>query len=201
MELSVTPDGAELLNEVERFVSRFVAYPSAEACTAHVLWIGHTHFMDQWESTPRLLAVSEEPSSGKSRLLEITEHLVPKGVIVVGPSESYLFRKIAEDVPPTLLFDEIDTVFGPKAPTGSAEGIRRMLNAGHRKGAKVGRTVVGNGKPYTEDLSAYCAVAMAGLLGRPLACSRPQRRSRRSRPCAGAWSRSQPERPVTVGPG
>jgi hypothetical protein len=158
-----TFSGAELLNEVERFVSRFVAYPSPEACTAHVLWIGHSHFMDRWESTPRLLAVSEEPSSGKSRLLEITEHLVPKGVIVVGPSESYLFRKIAEDVPPTLLFDEIDTVFGPKAPTGSAEGIRRMLNAGHRKGAKVGRTVVGNGKPYTEDLSAYCAVAMAGL--------------------------------------
>jgi hypothetical protein len=106
----VTLDGAELLNEVERFVSRFVAYPSAEARSAHVLWIGHTHFMERWESTPRLLAVSEEPSSGKSRLLEITEHLVPKGVIAVGPSESYLFRKIAEDVPPTLLFDEIDTV-------------------------------------------------------------------------------------------
>jgi Protein of unknown function (DUF3631) len=159
----VTPDGAELLNEVERFVSRFVAYPLAEARTAHVLWIAHAHFMDRWESTPRLLAVSEEPSSGKTRLLEVTEHLVPNGVMVVGPSESYLFRKISQEVPPTLLFDEIDTVFGPKAPTGSAEGIRRMLNAGHRRGAKVGRTVVGNGKPYTEDLSAYCAVAIAGL--------------------------------------
>jgi hypothetical protein len=151
-----------LLDNVASFLARFVAYPSEEALYAHTAWIAHTHFMDVWESTPRLLAVSEEPSSGKTRALEVTEHLVPNGIMIVGPSESYLFRKIASDKGrPTILFDEIDTVFGPKA--APAEGIRRLLNAGHRKGAKVGRTNVGNGKPYAEDLPAYCAVAIAGL--------------------------------------
>lgn len=162
-ELWVGPlDGAKLLDDVATFCSRFVAYPSVDARTAHVLWIGHTHFMDRWDSTPRLAAMSEEPTSGKSRLLEVTEHQVPNPVMTIGPSESYLFRKIGdEDFRPTILFDEFDTVFGPKAPP--AEGIRRLLNAGHRKSAKVGRTVVGNGRPYTEDISAYAAVAVAGL--------------------------------------
>jgi hypothetical protein len=155
-------DGAKLLDDAAAFVGRFVAHPSKDAHIAHVLWIGHTHFMNCWESTPRLAVMSEEPTSGKSRLLEVTEHLVPNPVMTIGPSESYLFRKIGdEDFRPTILFDEIDTVFGPKAPP--AEGIRRLLNAGHRRGAKVGRTVVGNGKPYTEDIPAYAAVAVAGL--------------------------------------
>jgi hypothetical protein len=155
-------DSAKLLDEVASFLTRFVAYPSKDALYAHAAWIAHTHFMEKWDSTPRLLFVSEEPSSGKTRALEVTEHLVPNGLVIVGPSESYLFRKIGSDEGrPTILFDEIDTVFGPKAPP--AEGIRRILNAGHRRGAKVGRTVVGNGKPYTEDIPAYAAVAVAGL--------------------------------------
>jgi hypothetical protein len=154
-------NGAKLLDDVATFVGRFLAHPSVYTHIAHVLWIGHTHFMDCWESTPRLAAMSEEPTSGKSRLLEVTEHLVPNPVMTIGPSESYLFRKIGDEARPTILFDEIDTVFGPKAPP--AEGIRRLLNAGHRKGAKVGRTVVGSGKPYTEDIPAYAAVAVAGL--------------------------------------
>ena len=42
--------------------------------------------------------------------------------------------------PPTILFDEIDTVFGPKARDN--EDVRGLLNAGHRKGAVAGRCVV-----------------------------------------------------------
>ena len=80
-------DGAKLLDDVATFCSRFVAYPSKDARTAHVLWVGHTHFMDRWDSTPRLAVMSEEPTSGKSRLLEVTEYLVPNPVMTIGPSE------------------------------------------------------------------------------------------------------------------
>jgi hypothetical protein len=62
-----------------------------------------------------------------------------------------------------VLFDEIDTVFGPKAKD-SNEDVRGFLNAGHRKGAVFGRAVyLGNGKRRVEELPAYCAVALAGL--------------------------------------
>jgi hypothetical protein len=63
--------------------------------------------------------------------------------------------------PPTILYDEIDTVFGPKAKEN--EEIRGMLNAGHRNGAMAGRCVVRGKIVETEELPAYCAVALAGL--------------------------------------
>jgi hypothetical protein len=118
--------------------------------------------MDRWESTPRLAFLSPEPGSGKSRALEATEPLVPRPVNTVNVSPAYLFRKVASDEgSPTVLFDEIDTVFGPKAKDN--EEVRGWLNAGHRRGAMAGRCVVRGKTVETEELPAYCAVAVAGL--------------------------------------
>ena len=60
-----------------------------------------------------------------------------------------------------MLYDEIDTVFGPRAKEN--EDIRGMLNSGHRKGAKAGRCVVRGNAVATEEFESYCAVALAGL--------------------------------------
>src|SRR5690348_12485731 len=73
-------DGAALLDKVETFIGRFVAYPSEHARIAHALWIAHTWLMDLWDSTPRIAFLSPEPSSGKSRAIETTEPLVPRAV-------------------------------------------------------------------------------------------------------------------------
>jgi len=161
-----TPHGrtalAGLLDRGHGYLSRFIAYPSSHAAIAHVLWIAHCHAMDAWEATPRLAALSPEPGSGKTRLLEITENLVPRPVEAVNVTPAYLFRKVAdEEGRPTILFDEIDTVFGPKAKNN--EEIRGLLNAGHRQGAVAGRCVVKGKEIHTEEIPAYCAVALAGL--------------------------------------
>ena len=151
-----------VLDAVEQFLARFVVYPSEHERRAHVLWIAHAWLMDCWESTPRIAFLSPEPGSGKSRALEVTEPLVPRPVHAVNTSPAYLFRKVSDDAgPPTILYDEIDTVFGPKAKDN--EDIRGMLNAGHRKGATAGRCVVRGNRVETEELPAYCAVALAGL--------------------------------------
>jgi hypothetical protein len=155
-------DGADLLDDVETFLSRFVAYPGDWQRTAHVLWVAHCWYMDSWDSTPRIAFLSVEPGSGKSRALEVTEPLVPRAVHAVNTSPAYLFRRVSDkDGRPTILFDEIDTVFGPKAKDN--EEVRGMLNAGHRQGATAGRCVVKGNEITTEDLPAYCAVALAGL--------------------------------------
>jgi hypothetical protein len=87
---------------------------------------------------------------------------VPRPVHAVNTTSAYLFRKVADpDGKPTILYDEIDTVFGPKAKDN--EDIRGMLNAGHRKGAVAGRCVVRGKIIETEELDAYCAVMLAGL--------------------------------------
>ena len=53
------------------------------------------------------------------------------------------------------------TVFGPRAR--EHEDVRALLNAGHRRGAKAGRCAVKGREIVTEELPAFCAVALAGL--------------------------------------
>jgi Protein of unknown function (DUF3631) len=155
-------NGAQLLGEVHAYLRRFVSYPSAEAHVAHTLWIAHAHLMDAFESTPRIAFLSPEPGSGKTRALEVSGTLVPRPVEAVNVTAAYLFRKVgSEDGRPTMLYDEIDTVFGPKAKDN--EEIRGLLNAGHRRGAVAGRCVVRGKTVLTEEIPAYCAVALAGL--------------------------------------
>lgn len=157
------PDyGAFLLDKVLEFTTRFVAYPSNETAIAHVLWIAHAHGMGAWETTPRIAFLSPEPASGKTRALEVTEVLVPRPVEAVNVTPAALWRLVeGEDGLATIIHDEIDTVFGPRAKEN--EEIRGMLNAGHRRGAKAWRCVVRGKNIEVEPIEAYCAVALAGI--------------------------------------
>lgn len=158
--------GAAILDDVHAFIGRFVAYPSPHAREAHALWIAHTHLMDLWDSTPRIAFLSPEPGSGKSRALEVTEPLVPRAIEAVNVTPAYLFRKVGKsDVRPTILHDEIDTVFGPRAKDN--EEVRGLLNAGHRRHGVAGRCQMRGREVFTEEIPAYCAVALAGLGGLP----------------------------------
>ena len=77
-------------------------------------------------------------------------------------TSAYLFRRISSpDGLPTILFDEIDTLFGARAK--EHEEIRGVINAGHRRGAMAGRCVVKGKTIETEELPAFCPVALAGL--------------------------------------
>jgi hypothetical protein len=159
---AMTIDGAQLLDDLQTFLTRFVVYPSEHHKSAHTLWIAHCWWMDHWESTPRIAFLSPEPGSGKSRALEVTEPLVPRPVHAVNTTSAYLFRKVSDPLGrPTILYDECDTLFGPKAK--EHEEVRGMINAGHRKGAVAGRCVVRGKIVETEELPAYAAVALAGL--------------------------------------
>jgi hypothetical protein len=154
--------GAEVLDLVEAHLARFVSYPSSGAKIAHVLWIAHTHRMEAWDSTPRIAFLSPEPASGKSRALEVTRSLVPNPIESVSATSAYLFRKVGDpEGSPTILYDEIDTIFGPRSR--DHEDIRAMINAGHRRGATAGRCVIRGQTIETEELPAYCAMALAGL--------------------------------------
>ena len=155
-------EGAALLDRTYNFLGRFIAYPSVHAHVAHVLWVAHAHLMPAWESTPRIAFLSPEPASGKTRSIEVTELLVPNAVETVNATPAYVFRKCgADDGPPTILYDEIDSVFGAKAK--EHEELRALLNSGHRRGATAGRCVVRGKIVETEEISSYAAVALAGL--------------------------------------
>jgi Protein of unknown function (DUF3631) len=152
--------GQLVVRKTYDFLGRFVVYPSEHARVAHALWILHAHLMDRWDTTPRIAFLSAEPASGKSRALEVTELLVPSPVMAINVSAAYLYRKVGAGET-TILHDEIDAIFGPKAKEN--EDIRALLNAGHRRGAVAGRCVVQGKTVTTEEIPAYAAVALAGL--------------------------------------
>jgi hypothetical protein len=155
-------DGAALLGEVEAFHRRFNVFPTEAAYVAVTLWDAHAHLLDCFDSTPRLAFLSPEPGSGKSRALEIVETLVPRAEATVNASPNALFRLVeAAEGRPTLLFDEIDTVFGPKA--GDNEPVRGFLNSGYRRIGTMLRCVGDGANQSVQRFSSFCAVAMAGL--------------------------------------
>ncbi|MGY4907117.1 DUF3631 domain-containing protein [Streptomyces sp. 900116325] len=157
-----TIDGAALLDEVEAFHRRFNVFPSEAAYVAVALWDAHAHLLDCFDSTPRIAFLSPEPGSGKTRALEIVETLVPQPMTAVNASAAALFRSVsAGNGKPTILFDEIDTVFGPKA--GDNEELRGFLNAGHRRTGVTYRCIGDGGQQTVQAFPSYCAVAVAGL--------------------------------------
>ncbi|MET8445631.1 DUF3631 domain-containing protein [Streptomyces sp. NPDC004981] len=155
-------DGAALLNEVEAFHRRFNVFPREAAYVAVALWDAHAHLLDAFDSTPRLAFLSPEPGSGKSRALEVVETLVPRPMLAVNARAAALFRSVSDPAGrPTILFDEIDTVFGPKA--GDNEELRGFLNAGHRRSGVTYRCVGDGGNQTVVEFPSYTAVAVAGL--------------------------------------
>jgi hypothetical protein len=153
-------DGGELLDDVSTVLARYVAFPSTAARVAVVLWVAHTHMLESFDSTPRLSVQSPEKGSGKTRLLELLVELCRKARHTSSLTAAALFRLVDQERP-TLLFDEVDTLFGPAAQ--AHEELRGLLNAGHRKGALAYRCVGEPSKMKVQGFEAYAAVALAGI--------------------------------------
>jgi hypothetical protein len=150
----------EILDALQALLSRFVVFASPHQCRAVTLWIAHTYAIDAFDITPYLSLRSAEKRSGKTRLLEIIECLVPKPWRVVEPTEAVLFRKIEKDAP-VLLLDEVDAIFKGHA-TPATEGLRAVLNAGYRRGATVSRCA-GREKDKLVEFSTFCPKVLSGI--------------------------------------
>jgi hypothetical protein len=151
------------LDLVESYLSRFVAYPSEHALVAHTLWIAHTHLMEEFDTTPRLAFMSAEPMSGKTRALEVSEHLVWDPLMGFSMSAAVTVRLVAERRR-TVLFDEIDAVYGTVKRQEANGELVAFMNAGYRRGAKAHRCATGNGSKHEAIVfEAYAPLAVAGL--------------------------------------
>jgi Protein of unknown function (DUF3631) len=153
---------AELLVRVERFVRRFVVLGEAQA-TAIVLWVAHSWAVEAAYATPYLHVRSAEPESGKTRLLEVTGELVREPLSTMNISDAALFRAI-EQKSPTLLIDEVDAIFGPKAR--EHEDKRSLLNAGYRRGLLAYRMGGANSR-VLESFAVFCPKMLVGIGGLP----------------------------------
>ncbi len=154
------PAGAHILDAVRKFLGRFVTFPSPAELDAVTLWAAHAHLVGVGENSPRLALLSPEPASGKTRTLEVLELLVPAPMPSVSASPAAIFRSLANGQR-TLLFDEVDTIFGTNRKDDGSEELRALLNAGHRRGATIPRCV--GPMHAVADFPVFAAVALAGL--------------------------------------
>jgi Protein of unknown function (DUF3631) len=151
--------GAVLLDDVVRFIRRFVVLSPAQA-DATALWIAHSHAIAAADCSPYLWITSAVPRSGKTRLLDdVLGLLVHEPIPTANISDAALFRVIAERTP-TLLLDEVDAIFGPKAR--DREDFRGMLCAGYRRGAQTHRMGGANMREL-QTFPVFCCKALAGI--------------------------------------
>lgn len=147
-----------LVYELMAFIRGYVVMTRAQLLIV-ALWIIHTYCTEAFEQTPYLSVTSPEKQCGKTRFLETLEVLVARAWMAILPSEAVLYRTIDKKVP-TLLLDEVDTIFNPRS-ADRYEGLRAVLNAGHRRGNRVPRCF----GPTLEvvEFDTFCPKVLAGI--------------------------------------
>jgi hypothetical protein len=143
---------------IGKFLDRYMIFAEEEQRTAAILWIIHTHAVEAAYTTPYLYIHSAEKRSGKTRLLEVLEALTHNPALAGNVTASTLYRTI-ESQRPTLLIDEVDTIF-----TGAQnEDLRSILNSGYKSNGVAWRTVPGKDGGETKAFSTFCPKALAGI--------------------------------------
>jgi Protein of unknown function (DUF3631) len=154
---------ARMLDDIRAMLVKYVAFPNEHSAVACTLWVAHTWVVTAFFTTPRLIVISAEPGSGKTRLLELLALLCHHAKVMLNTSPAALYRRIsASEHPPTVLADEIDAVFG-RNPSPGSEDLRALYNSGYRKGATVDRCEGDGAKMKVTEFKVFAPVGMAGI--------------------------------------
>ncbi|MEU4230058.1 DUF3631 domain-containing protein [Nonomuraea sp. NPDC026600] len=155
------PTGAALLDQLRAALTRYVILPTDQAADAVTLWIATSHAQPAMAHAPRLVIRGPEKRCGKSRLLDIVEATCHNPFITVNSSSAAVYRSITAD-PPTILVDEADTIFGPKADGN--EDLRGLLNAGHQRNRPAKRYDANSNTVLSIPTFAMAALAGIGTM-------------------------------------
>ena len=170
-------DGVELIEEVRAAIKRFVYVSDDHVYDVLAAWVVHTFMFEEFPTTAYLHVTAPSLMSGKTRLLEILEEFSRRALLAGGLSPAVLYRAV-EKYKPTLLIDEVDTIF--KAAGEAAEAIRQVLNNGYTKGKPILRMVpYPDGTQQPEPFDPYSPKA------HPSDASAPG--SSRRAPLTGRW--------------
>lgn len=126
----------DLLDRVEAFVRRFVAFPSDREAAVIALFVLATHVAEAFDLAPMLNVRSAERRCGKTVLLDAIALLAyePLRAVSITPAALYRALDAALGEPPhrprTLLLDEIDNAFYGREERGE---LLALLNAGYRR--------------------------------------------------------------------
>jgi hypothetical protein len=144
---------AAVLQELIARINKHVVM-RPHAALAVALWILLTWVHEvAAHYSPYLVATSVEPDEGKSTLImDVVGHLVPRPFPGGEPTAATVFRT-ADAHKPTLLFDDIDTLFERKPDLAS------IFKLGYTRGPKIPRSEWVNGFRETVWYDPHCPKA------------------------------------------
>ncbi|MEJ5928723.1 DUF3631 domain-containing protein [Corynebacterium sp. H128] len=160
-----------VLEQATKLIRKYVILPGDHDAEVAALWAAHTWVTPAFYTTPRLVFSSPVPGSGKTRAIEVLELISFNPRTVISSSPAALFRSIGKAhkegvTPPTILFDEIDAVFGNSNPSEGSEQLRSIMNAGYKRGATVARCEGSAEVMSVVDYQIFSALALAGIAGK-----------------------------------
>jgi hypothetical protein len=162
---AVPADPARLLGDLHGWLTSYVAFPSDHAAVAVALWAAHTHLVQSFGSTPRLAVLSPEKECGKTRVLELLELVCAGAEMLSSASPAYLYRRVGTQGagPVTILLDEADAIWKRGKADDTAEALRSIVNAGHRRGATAGRVEMNGQAATLVRFPVYAPAALAAI--------------------------------------
>jgi hypothetical protein len=150
-----------VLDDVRRWLDRFICTIDDADLDLLTLWAAHTHLCLETYTTPRLVLDSPVPGSGKTTVLEHLERLCLHPVQMASLSSPALLTRMLDAGMRTILIDEADRSLSPdKDGVGD---LLAVLNSGYKRGGTrpVLVPVKGGGWDAVE-MSTFAPVAMAG---------------------------------------
>jgi Protein of unknown function (DUF3631) len=159
-ENAVSPE--KLFNEIKTYITRYVVFSQPEHVVVITLWVMHTWVLDQADYTPYIYLHSPVMRCGKTQVQKVVEPLVRNPLRTCNVSEAALYREI-EESHPTLLWDEIDSIFGSRKTSEVNENKRALLNAGHERGMRAIRMERGPGGFVKISFDPFCPKILAGI--------------------------------------
>ncbi len=148
-----------LLDSLAAFLRRYIVFSEEGQPRVLALWVAHTWVKHAFDYTPYVHVISPVRRCGKSRLLECLDLLCDTPRMQILPTPATLLRVIESECP-TLLIDEVDTLFVKGSDSGK-ESLRGILNAGFHVNGRIPRCV---GKEHeVKYFSVFCPKVLSGI--------------------------------------
>lgn len=163
--LGSTPEPRRtIVDTIADYLNTYMVFSEPAHAKLLALWVLHTwtfgdSFPERPYTTPYIYLNSLEPGSGKTTLLNLLRPIALNTEKADNMTSSTLFRLIERDHP-TMLIDEVDTLF---TGTKATEEMRGVVNSGYKLGGYIWRNAPGKDGPEPRKFDTYGAKIMAGL--------------------------------------
>lgn len=158
----VSPVSPETLpNRLKAWFARFICPLSDLDLDLLVLFTLHTHCIEAFYTTPRLILTSPVPGAGKTTVLEHLQRLAFHAINLSSVSSAALLTRLLDEGMRTILIDECDRSLRPDKP--GVEDLLAVVNTGYKRGATRPVLVPSpGGKWVVEEHPTFSPVVLSG---------------------------------------